>query len=415
MSSNATASREVAAPAAHAWRLVGVIWLAFVLNYVDRQAAFSIFPVLRSDLGFSDTQLGLVGSVFIWTYSLVNPLAGRLADLLRREDLMTASIVLWSLSALGSASSASPAQFLFWRAGMGITEAMFVPAALSRIGAAHPGATRSRALALYSTGQMVGIVIGGWFGGWMVRALGWRGGFVLLAGFGIAFAPLFRKLLGAGERGGGFAQQERSATAAISSRCYIALAGAFVLLCALLWIVYGWLPEFLYQRYALTLAAAGLTATVYTQTGSVTGLLLGGWIADRLVRRVREARFYIAAAGLALASPFAALMFTGPGLTVVKLCSVCFGLCSAIMIANVFAAAYDVIPRSCYGFASGTLNMLGGLSGGAAMFAAGYWARPGPGALTRAAAAAAFAAALLLIAVARRQFHSDRRRAGLEP
>jgi MFS family permease len=413
MWSNATASHDTAIPSAHAWKLVGVIWLAFVLNYIDRQAAFSIFPVLRSELGFSETQLGLVGSVFIWTYSLVNPLAGRLADLLRREDLMTASMVLWSVAALGSATSRSPVQFLLWRAGMGITEALFVPAALSRIASAHPGATRSRALALYSTGQMVGIVIGGWFGGWMVPALGWRGGFVVLAGVGIAFAPVFWRLLGRSERDSVATPSSQRPGIVLGSRCYLALAVAFLLLCALLWMVYGWLPEFLYSRYGLTLAAAGLVATAYTQTGSVGGLLLGGWIADRLTVHLRPARFYVAAAGLALASPFAALIFAGPDLSFLKLYTGCFGLCSSLMIANVFAAAYDVIPKSSYGFGGGALNMVGGLSGGVAMFAAGYWTNLGPRGLTRGAAVAGLVTALLLFAVAHRRFLSDRHRAGL--
>ena len=70
-----------------AWAAVAFLWFAYLLNYMDRQVVFSIFPVLRSDMRFSDTQLGLVGTLFIWVYSLCMPLTGRLADLVRRDRL----------------------------------------------------------------------------------------------------------------------------------------------------------------------------------------------------------------------------------------------------------------------------------------------------------------------------------------
>jgi len=412
MWSGTTASSETSATSAGAWSLVGVIWLGMVLNYVDRQVAFSIFPVLRSQLAFTESQLGLVGSIFIWTYSLVNPFAGYLADRVRRESLMTASVVLWSLAALGTATSQSPFQFLLWRAAMGITEAVYVPCALSLIGMAHPGPTRSRALALYSTGQMTGIVAGGWFGGWMAPALGWRAGFVVLAGVGFAFAPFFRRMLGS-RSAVEVRQRVSGAGSVFSSRCYLALTAAFIMLCALLWMVYAWLPDFLFRRYGLTLAQAGLVATVYTQSGSVAGLLAGGYFADRLAKRASAARFYIAAAGLALAAPCAALTFSGPDLPILRICAFGFGFASALMVSNVFAAAYDVLQPARYGFGGGALNMAGGLSGGAAMFVAGYWKDLGAGGLTPYAAAVAVAAAATLAVVARTRFLPDRRRAGL--
>jgi MFS family permease len=145
----------------------------------------------------------------------------------------------------------------------------------------------------------------------------------------------------------------------------------------------------------------------------VAGLLAGGYLADRLTRRFRPARFYIAATGLALAAPCAALTFSGPDLGVLKLCSAGFGFLSSLMAGNVFAAAYDVIPTSRYGFGGGALNMVGGLSGGAAMFAAGYWANLGPGGFTHFAAILAILSAMTLFVVAHRNFDADRSRAGL--
>ncbi|MEO7142165.1 MAG: MFS transporter, partial [Bryobacteraceae bacterium] len=84
------------------WLVVALLWVAFLINYVDRQSVFSIYPVLKRDLHLSDPQLGLAGTVFIWTYSLCMPFTGRLADLFRRDRIIIASIVLWSLATLGT-------------------------------------------------------------------------------------------------------------------------------------------------------------------------------------------------------------------------------------------------------------------------------------------------------------------------
>src|SRR5207245_264260 len=82
--------------------------------YIDRQATFSIFPILRKELGFSSSQLGLTGTVFTWVYALCMPLAGYIADAMRRDRLVIASVALWSAATLGTALSHSPASFLGW-------------------------------------------------------------------------------------------------------------------------------------------------------------------------------------------------------------------------------------------------------------------------------------------------------------
>jgi MFS family permease len=292
---------------------------------------------------------------------------------------------------------------------MGITEALFVPAALSVIGTVHPGPTRSRALALYSTGQMTGIVAGGWCGGWFAGAWGWRTGFVVLAVSGIVFAPIFRALLGNIPRAELPARAAPAWSGLFSSRCYWSLAAAFFMLCALLWMFYAWLPDFIYEHYRLTLSQSGWIATAYMQAGTVTGLLVGGWLGDRLAAHVPPARFYIAGCGLVLAAPFAWLAFSGAPLGAVKCSAALFGIFSGFMIANVFASAYDVIPVRTYGFGGGALNMIGGLAGGAAMFAAGTWRSSfGPQGLMKWSSAAAGAAAIVLLLVAARRFRADR-------
>ena len=395
-----------------AWIVLGFLWIAFVINYLDRQVVYSIFPALKKDLGFSDPQLALVGSVFLWVYSLCMPFTGRLADRAPRDRVIVASLVLWSLSALGTALSHSVSGFLFWRGMMGVTESLYVPAALAIIASLHSPATRSRALAIHATAQLAGIVAGGAYGGWMADNIGWRQGICWLTAAGIVYAAVlivvFRYVPKPGRKTGsaaGFAFD------IFRSRCYVALSVAFFFFLTMLWVFYVWLPTFIYERFRLSMTESGFTATIYLQTCTAIGALSGGWVADKIVRRTGAGRFYVAGIGLLLSTPFAYLTLAASSVLSLKLASAAFGLLSGLMVANVFACAYDVIQEHHYGFGAGVLNMIGGLAGGAGILVAGLLKETIgiAGLIGWAAVATAIAASVMLLTAATR-FDTDRRR-----
>ena len=409
---HAPAGNAGVAPAS-AWLTVALLWFAYLLNYLDRQVVFSMFPVLRSDLGFSDTQLGLVGTLFIWVYSLCMPITGRLADVARRGRLVIFSLVLWSLATLGTGLSTSVPVFLFWRAVMGITESLYVPAALATIAILHPGGTRSKALAIHGSAQFAGIVAGGWYGGWAADHIGWRPGFAVLAAAGAIYALVLWRAFPRDSR-----SEIRNAHVAATpadlfkSSCYWTLALAFFAFCTMLWMLYAWFPNFIYERYHLSMTQSGLTATVYLQASCVVGVLGGGVLADWLVERVQAGRFLIGVAGLVCCTPFAFLSLAAGSLPSAKLAAAAFGFFAGVFIANIFAAAYDVIPRQNYGLGTGLLNLTGGFAGGAAMLAAGLWkASVGMTVLMKWQAIVSCAGAVLLLFVVVTRFASDRRRA----
>jgi MFS transporter, Spinster family, sphingosine-1-phosphate transporter len=396
-----------------AWATVAFLWFAYFLNYLDRQVVFSIFPVLRRDLGFSDTQLGLVGTLFLWVYSLCMPLTGRLADVVRRDRLVLSSLVLWSLATLGTGLSTSAPAFLFWRAVMGVTESLYVPAALATIAVLHPGMTRSKALATHSTAQFAGIVAGGWYGGWAADHIGWRPGFTVLAVAGTAYAVVLWKVFRTTPHPAAPSSHQASKPADIfKSPCYWTLALAFFAFCAMLWMLYAWFPNFIYEHYHLSMTESGLTATVYLQISCMAGVLAGGVLADWLVKRIRSGRFLIAVAGLAACAPFGFLSLAAGSLAIAKLSAAAFGFFAGVFVANTFAAAYDVISRQNYGLGTGILNLTGGLAGGAAILSTGIWkASVGMAPLMKWQAIASGAAAVLLLFVVLTRFASDRRAA----
>jgi MFS family permease len=397
-----------------AWVVVALLWFALLINYVDRQDVFSIFPILQRDLHFSNKQLGLVGSVFAFVYAVCMPFAGRAGDIFRRVNVVVASMVLWSLATLGTSLSRTPSSFIGWRAVMGVVEALYMPAALAIIADFHSDRTRSKAMGIHGTAQFTGIVLGGWFGGWAAEHLGWRHGFAGLAIIGIAYAIFFSRVLPDPPEPLVKARASSRAPFSIfSSRCYLAMIFAMFTFCLILWILYGWLPDVIYEKFHLSLAASGVNATLYLQASSVVGILIGGITADQAKRRIPQARFYVSAFGCLLCGPFAYLTLAVDSLAGLKIASTLFGLFAGCMISNIFASAYDVVAEANYGFAAGVLNLVGGLSGSAGMLLGGWWkGSVGIVTLMKWAVVAAEFAAILLMVVAATQFRSDVKRLG---
>ncbi len=350
--------------------LVAFLWIALCLNYVDRQMVFSIYPALRADIGFSAVQLGLIGSVFTWVYSLSMPVAGWLADKLRRDRMIAGSMVLWSLAALACGLSHSVAVFLFWRAMMGVTEALYYPAAAAMLAEAYDSGTRSRALGIHQSAQLAGIIAGGWYGGWMADQWGWRTGCMLAAAAGLIYAGVLARKLPVSVRVR--AAVSRRESSVLWTPGYIVLSIAFFAHCAMLWIFYAWLPSFLAERYHLSMTASGFQGTVFVQLACGAGVLTGSFLADRLARWFSGARFYIAGAGLMLSAPFGYLTFAVHSLFAATLFSAMYGYFAGLMIANAFAAAYEVVPKARFGLAAGLLNMTGGLAATIMIYLAGY-------------------------------------------
>ena len=138
-------------------------------------------------MGFSDAELGAVGTLFTWTYSLAMPFSGRLADIFSRRKLVVSALILWSAATLFTGLSTTKGLFLATRVAMGLCESLYVPAAIGLITQAHPGKTRSRALSIHSFAQYTGITLGGWYGGWTAEHIGWRPGFFLLTVVGALY------------------------------------------------------------------------------------------------------------------------------------------------------------------------------------------------------------------------------------
>ncbi|NBV20956.1 MAG: MFS transporter [Proteobacteria bacterium] len=355
--------------------LVAFMWFAYFLNYCDRQAVFSMFPVLKSDLGFTDKQLGFVGASFLWVYGVGSFFAGQIGDKFSKRRLIVWSLGVWSAVTIATGFAKSPDMVLALRALMGVSEALFMPAAIALTANAFPPATRSRAIAALTTAQILGNVGGGWFGGWMAEHGLWRTAFFVLGAVGLIFAlPYFAFLRGISEE----AQVETKKTGGSGALLGLVRTPTYWLLCVAfpvfvfgLWLIYGWLPNFLKEKFALNLADAAFNATVFLQGATLVGMLTGGVLADVLYRRTKAARLWLLTASLLGCAPFLHYLGSSDTLAATRVAAMGFGLFSGFLMGNIFPSAFEIVPADARASAVGVLNLFGAIISGFATLAGG--------------------------------------------
>lgn len=357
--------------------LVAFMWVAYFLNYSDRQAVFSMFPSLKADLGMTDKQLGLTGTIFLWVYAISCPIAGYIADRFSKRILIVLSLITWSLVTIATGMAGSAVIILTLRAMMGISESMFMPTAIALTANAHPPSLRSRAIAILTTAQIVGTVAGSWFGGWMADRGQWREAFIILGFVGLLYTIPYSLFL-------------RKVKENSSSKIKTTVRGlafpelfkvkTFLLLCIVfpvfvfgLWLLYGWLPTFLHDKFTLNQSDAALNATVFVQVPTFIGLLGGGLIADALYHHTKASRLWLLTASLILCAPFLHVLGNSDTLTTTRVAAMGFGLFSGFMMGNIFPAAFDVVPANTRASAVGFLNFFGAILSGFATLFGGLW------------------------------------------
>jgi len=409
---------DVTVPGAAA--LLAFMWGAYFLNYCDRQAVFAMFPALEADLRMSDRELGYVGAVFLWVYALGCPVAGVLGDRIPKRLLAVGSLVVWSLVTCATGQARSGTDMLVLRGAMGISESLFMPTAIALTADAHPPALRSRAIAILTTAQIAGTVAGSVFGGRMADAGRWRDAFFMLGILGVAYAvPYFFFLRHVRESRAEALPERPSLSSAVRS---LVGARSFLVLCAVfpcfvfgLWLIYGWLPTFLHDKFALSQGDAAWNATVYLQSATAIGLLGGGFLSDWLYRRTAAARQWVLVASLACSAPSLYLIGAADSLAATGLAAAAFGLSSGLFMGNIFAAGFEVVPAGLRATAVGILNLFGGTVSGFATLFGGMWKQTlGIDGLLAATALAFLAAAALLAMVTHAHFATDHARATAE-
>ena len=292
--------------AGYAWIVVLLLLPVALLNYLDRQMLAAMKFSVMADIPdiSSEANWGKILALFKWTYAILSPRGGYLADRFSRRHVIGASLIVWSAVTWATGHVTTYEQLLVTRAVMGISEAFYIPAALALIADFHLGATRSRAVGLHQMGIYLGVIIGG-FSGYAADhpTLGWRWMFDMCGVVGLAYAvPLFL-LLRNPARPADAADQARTSPGGVlrellGNSSFILLVLYFTLPALAGWIVRDWMPAILRAEFGIGQGKAGVSATLYWVAASIFGALAGGWLADRWTRRTARGRIYTSAIGM---------------------------------------------------------------------------------------------------------------------
>jgi MFS family permease len=293
----------------YAWLVLMILWPVALLNYMDRQMMAAMKYSIMGDVPSIGTEAnwGLLPAVFKWVYALFSPIGGFLADRFSKKAVITVSLFVWS-GVTWATGHAQTFEILAWtRALMGISEACYIPAALALIADFHAGPTRSRAIGIHQMAIYAGVIIGG-FSGYAADhpSLGWRWTFDAAGVVGVIYSiPLFLFLKDAPRS---IEQPARpSAGHAIiellTNRYFLTLVAYFTLPALAGWVVKDWMPAILKDQFGIGQGKAGVSATLYVNIAALIGVVLGGVLADRWMRRTLRGRIYISALGMAMIIP----------------------------------------------------------------------------------------------------------------
>lgn len=367
----AAAPAQVAkASAAYVWYVVGVCFVVYTVNFVDRQIMAILLSPIKQELGLKDVHLGLLsGTAFGIFYATLGIPIGRLADRYSRKNVMVVSIALWSVMTALCGTARSFAGLLAFRVGVGVGEAGGSPPAISLISDYVSPARRASALALFSMGVPVGILIGFLAGGYLREYLGWRLAFMVVGLPGILVALLVYLTVREPYRDN---RRELPPVGAVIrflwqrlSFRYLSLASGFYALAA--YSTSFLIALFLERSHGLGPVAQGQAAALIIAGGAGIGTFAGGFIADAWAKHDRRAYVLLPMVTMAVAVPGAAAAFLAEDTALAIGLLMIPGLCGQMYQAPAFAASQSLAPASMRVMAAAVLffviNIIGLMCG----------------------------------------------------
>ena len=359
------------ARSSYKWLVVAMLWTIACFNYADRQAVFSVFPLLEKDFGLSSVQLGLLGSSFAWAYGLTGPIAGMIVDRIERRTAVLVGLQIWSFICAATASASTFNQLLAFRAAEGLGETIYFPGSMSLISDYHGKTTRSRAMGIHQTSVYIGTIAGGYFAGVLGELYGWRWSFLVFGGLGMLLGLLLFRTLKEPQRGvldGGVPAVpppfNEFLTALFQTPAAMFLMLAFLCANFVAVVLLTWMPKYIHDAFHLNLAMSGLTATLFVQLASLAGSLLGGWLADTFRMKTKRGRVIVQLIGVVGGAPFVFWCGATRQVSLLIVALTAWGLFKGLYDANIWASLFDVVRPEFRGRAVGMMNALGWMLGG---------------------------------------------------
>lgn len=371
------------------WVVVALLGGVALLNYMDRQMLSTMKDSMQVDIIDlqSATNFGRLMAIFLWVYGLMSPISGIIADNLSRKKLIVGSLLVWS-SVTYLMGLATTYDQVFWlRALMGVSEALYLPAGLSLIADYHTGGSRSLAVGIHMTGLYLGQAIGG-FGATLAAAYSWNTTFYWFGIIGIAYAFILAVFLKdkkrtTPEEAKDSTLKKPQANVLLSLKSLFTNPAFWVILLYFAipslpgWATKNWLPTLFAENLGLPMSQAGPIATITIAFSSFVGVVLGGILSDRWVRKNIKGRIYTGAIGLSLTIPSLLLLGFGSSIVEVVTAGVLFGIGFGMFDANNMPILCQFVSVRQRATAYGVMNMVGVFAGAMITSVLGSWSDDG--------------------------------------
>lgn len=358
------------------WIVVALLWVVALLNYLDRQMLSTMQQNIAADISALNNAeaFGALMAIFLWVYGIASPFSGAVADRVSRKWLIVGSLGVWSAVTLAMGYATELNQLMWLRGIMGISEALYIPSALSLIADYFTGAGRSLAVGLHMTGLYCGQALGG-FGSLVATTWSWQATFHWFGVIGIAYALVLMLLLHekeghtaptAAAKGAKPKKSEsivRSLSVVFSTAAFWVILFFFATSSIPGWATKNWLPTLFRDNLNISMEWAGPMATLTIAVSSFIGVMIGGPISDRWVKRNVRGRIYTSAIGLAMMIPALVLIGLATNAWLSVLAGLCFGIGYGMFDANNMPILCQFVNSRRRAMAYGFMNSMGVIMG----------------------------------------------------
>lgn len=370
------------------WLVVALLWVVALLNYMDRQMLSTMQESMKVDIVELNKAeaFGALMAVFLWIYGLVSPFAGMIADRVSRKWLVVGSLFVWSGVTYLMGYAENFTQLYWLRAFMGVSEALYIPSALSLIADWHEGKSRSLAIGIHMTGLYTGQAIGG-FGATIAAMFTWHSAFHWFGIIGVVYSIVLFLFL---HENPSHAQSTSAATHSkasinpfkglsivLSNWAFWIILFYFAVPSLPGWATKNWLPTLFATNLGIDMSSAGPLSTITIAVSSFVGVIVGGILSDRWVQRNIRGRIYTSAIGLGMTIPALILLGFGHHIVAIVGAGLCFGVGYGIFDANNMPILCQFISTKHRGTAYGIMNMVGVFAGAFVTQVLGKWSDGG--------------------------------------
>jgi MFS family permease len=338
-----------------------VLFVINLLNFFDRQLLGALGEPIRKEFLLSDTALGFLGTIFTLIYAVVGLPLGALSDKWYRTRLIAIGTAFWSLLTAATGMASSYAQLFVARLGVGLGEATCAPAGQSLIGDLFPPTRRAFAMGVFMLGLPAGIFLAYLSAGAIYENLGWRAAFYIACVPGLVFAAIAlairEPVRGALESGRATPSAPSSGAApylrvlSLPTMWWIILSGIFHNFN--MYAINSFNSPLLSRFHGMSVRDAGTASSIAVGIVGAAGLLVGGWLADRMSARRRNGRLVLSSWSMAIAAPCIFLAVNQPkGHVGAYIFFMALGTITMyVYYATVYTAIQDVIEPRLRGFA----------------------------------------------------------------